>query len=653
MAQCSDGIKLVSYNLRGLNSGRSMLSELCNDPNVSLIAVQEHWLTPNNLHLLSNVHPDFDGFGISAMTHRLSSCIYNGRPYGGVGFLWRKSLSGSVRILNGADNGRCLCAAVNLNGWETIKIINVYFPCYSTDSQYSVELGDCLGFIENEISQQDNAIVIGDVNFTCTADNQGFQQSQSVFDNLTIYNCDNLFADTNPVTYANDQLDKFSFIDHCFASNTIRKCISNISILESGANLSDHRPIVVHLLTPNRVSDCNLDTKDDCDHPERTPPRFTWRWDKSVLTDYYEASRVELSHLPNYDPCLCSSNCTNPEHCHAIDALYNDIVSALFNAASSTVVRLPNNSLKPYWNDELDRLKESAILWHDIWMSMGKPKSGQVFNLKCSTHMKYKLAIRDSYLEFENEHNDDLLAHFLDKRTSEFWKSWNAKFRKNINKDISIDGCRDSNDIANKFADFFRGVYSESSVCNESASTGVAADGSAGVHDAPAADTCKLSDVDVCQLVTVETIEACIHKLAKGKACGPDELSAEHLVYAHPSLVVALAQLFKMIIMHRHVPNEFGRGIIIPLIKDKSRSLNELDNYRAITLIPIVSKVFESVILTLFEEVFVVDELQFGFKRGIGCADAIFALKTVVSFFNKRGSSVFLASLDIKKRLTV
>jgi Reverse transcriptase (RNA-dependent DNA polymerase) len=74
-----------------------------------------------------------------------------------------------------------------------------------------------------------------------------------------------------------------------------------------------------------------------------------------------------------------------------------------------------------------------------------------------------------------------------------------------------------------------------------------------------------------------------------------------------------------------------------------------VDNYNAITLIPIVSKVFESVVLNLCENVFIVDDLQFGFKRSVGCADAIFTLKTIVAHFNKRGSTVFLAALDIKK----
>jgi len=43
------------------------------------------------------------------------------------------------------------------------------------------------------------------------------------------------------------------------------------------------------------------------------------------------------------------------------------------------------------------------------------------------------------------------------------------------------------------------------------------------------------------------------------------------------------------------------------------------------------------------------DDLQFGFKRGLGCNEAIFALRTTVSHFTSTGSTVYLAALDIRK----
>jgi len=141
----------------------------------------------------------------------------------------------------------------------------------------------------------------------------------------------------------------------------------------------------------------------------------------------------------------------------------------------------------------------------------------------------------------------------------------------------------------------------------------------------------------------------CIERLHVGKASGPHDLSSEHLKYAHPLLLVQLCSLFCTMVIHSFVPDKFGNGIIIPLLKDKTGNVNSLDNYRAITLIPAISKLFELMVLELCSEQLSTDELQFGFKPNVGCANAIFTFRTAVDYFRDRGSTIYAASLDISK----
>jgi len=68
-----------------------------------------------------------------------------------------------------------------------------------------------------------------------------------------------------------------------------------------------------------------------------------------------------------------------------------------------------------------------------------------------------------------------------------------------------------------------------------------------------------------------------------------------------------------------------------------------MDNYRAITLSPIISKLFEVVLLTVCGDVLTTDSLQFGFKMLMP-----FSLSTV-EYFADRCSCVYIASLDISK----
>ena len=87
----------------------------------------------------------------------------------------------------------------------------------------------------------------------------------------------------------------------------------------------------------------------------------------------------------------------------------------------------------------------------------------------------------------------------------------------------------------------------------------------------------------------------------------------------------------------------------VPLIKDKTGNVNDVNNYRIITLSAVISKLFEMVVLFMCDKYLVSDPLQFGFKRNIECSDAIFTLRCTIEHFTWHGGSVYAASLDIKK----
>ena len=149
--------------------------------------------------------------------------------------------------------------------------------------------------------------------------------------------------------------------------------------------------------------------------------------------------------------------------------------------------------------------------------------------------------------------------------------------------------------------------------------------------------------------VDIDSIEQSIRLLKLSKAAGHDGLTAEHIVHSHPSIVVHIKLLFTMILSHSFVPDAFGVGIVIPVVKNKHGDLSSVDNYRPITLSPVISKIFETFLLSKYSSYMSTDDLQFGFKKDLGCNHAIFALRQVINYFNERGSNVYLASLDAQK----
>ena len=70
-----------------------------------------------------------------------------------------------------------------------------------------------------------------------------------------------------------------------------------------------------------------------------------------------------------------------------------------------------------------------------------------------------------------------------------------------------------------------------------------------------------------------------------------------------------MCALFRSMILHGFVPDDFGCGCMVPLLKDKTGDVSSLNNYRGITLIPTISKVFELTLLEICEQYLITDDL--------------------------------------------
>ena len=149
-----------------------------------------------------------------------------------------------------------------------------------------------------------------------------------------------------------------------------------------------------------------------------------------------------------------------------------------------------------------------------------------------------------------------------------------------------------------------------------------------------------------------ELVEKAVAKMKRGKAAGLDGLTAEHLQYGHSLLPAVLAKLFNLMMQTGNVPAQFGESYTVPIIKNSynvySKSIT-VDDFRGISISPVVSKVFEHCILDRYCKFFVTSDNQFGFKKKSGCRYALYTLKCAVNHYNSLGSTVNLCALDISK----
>ena len=163
-------------------------------------------------------------------------------------------------------------------------------------------------------------------------------------------------------------------------------------------------------------------------------------------------------------------------------------------------------------------------------------------------------------------------------------------------------------------------------------------------------DSCKPS-LESIPFIDLDCFVSCVKQLKRNKAAGDDGITNEHIIFGTSDLYVHLCLLFNSLLRRCFVPAEFCFGIIIPLLKNKHGDVASSDMYRGITLSSTVLKLFERVLLDLFGDYLQSDMLQYGFKKNVGCVDALglFAFNESVRYFTSRGSRVFCVSLDANK----
>ena len=89
----------------------------------------------------------------------------------------------------------------------------------------------------------------------------------------------------------------------------------------------------------------------------------------------------------------------------------------------------------------------------------------------------------------------------------------------------------------------------------------------------------------------------------------------------------------------------FTKGLLIPLLKKSTLDPSVPKHYRPLTLSCTFSKILELYILDVSGQ-HEFSDLQFGFVPGRGTATAAALANDVISYCNKRGSTVYTCSLD-------
>ena len=87
----------------------------------------------------------------------------------------------------------------------------------------------------------------------------------------------------------------------------------------------------------------------------------------------------------------------------------------------------------------------------------------------------------------------------------------------------------------------------------------------------------------------------------------------------------------------------------MPIVKDQQGDKSDLNNYRGITIAPLISKIFEHVLRIIYQPYLSTSSYHFGFKKKSSTSLAIHSLKETINYYTDRGSNVYCSFLDASK----
>ena len=147
--------------------------------------------------------------------------------------------------------------------------------------------------------------------------------------------------------------------------------------------------------------------------------------------------------------------------------------------------------------------------------------------------------------------------------------------------------------------------------------------------------------------ITLEEVDQSISALKHHKSPGYDNVLNECIIFSNTITRRILNSLFNHIFNSAIVPEEWNKGMIIPIYK--KGDVQSPSNYRPITLLSSIGKLFSKIlskrITEWAEDHALLTEAQFGFRPTYSTTDANYTLYSLVNSIRKK-QKLYCAFID-------
>ena len=145
-----------------------------------------------------------------------------------------------------------------------------------------------------------------------------------------------------------------------------------------------------------------------------------------------------------------------------------------------------------------------------------------------------------------------------------------------------------------------------------------------------------------------------MNRLNKSKAAGLDKISARLIRECADLICIPIRDIFNQSVSQGIFPDDWKCAKVIPLFKQGDR--DDLNNYRPISVISVMAKVFERIVYdqlyAYLEEHNIICKYQSGFRAIHSTVTALLEAADTWAYNIDRGKINAVVFLDLKKALT-
>lgn len=598
------------FNVQGFKKMYDLNSEQQELMNKSeIICMEETWIVEDNVKI-----PDFLN-EYDVISERAIKNHVKGRGSGGIIVLIRKHLNYAVKV----SDSRWIFVEVNYDN-KKLLLGSAYISQKLNFKQSMGELGDIIRRLTDQL-KPDFLMVGGDMNARVGDLNQIEQELDPTY-RLTGHRrtMDREISDKGRILVST--LEEFelvmlngrspsdreghltfrssvgsSLIDHVWISIPTIQIIADFKV-DDFILTSDHLPCIVTLYddTVNNKEKQNNFYKD------------IFKWSKESK-EVFQATLTRIS-LAEGD---------------GIEEMNRNLIDGIKQAARCSdmtrVKKMGKNEFKNkiWYGKECIGAKNEMRRRHREW------KRDEINNELLELFLKSKLTYKKTVQDCKNAYIDDIRKKFSNTRCpTEFW----GAIRKLEKKSFTF------NNISNAQWEQFYFAGQQRSLVNRTAM-----------------DLQNLNPI-LDQDITLEEIYNCLDRCKNGKAPGADGLNYEFYKNLPANQKLYMQKMFNKIMLLEKCPTQWGKIELIMLKKKGDK--NDLNNYRGISLINNIVKIFSSIIYTRISRWVelnnILPESQCGFRPHRACNDHIFTLTTIINKkLQKPGGKVYISFIDLKK----